>query len=166
MSGASILFILSFLPCLALSIKIHGLLARLCISPPLSSPVASCLLLLADVSCVKGGMTGGVQEVEDLIHLAGPLTEDAVLKTLHARFCSSHYFVSISIFVCIKNLPFTISITLSLLMIKRKTKHRTMSAFKKYKSNSVICIIHGLHYRDRWCHPCEAFIYQDDLWHK
>ncbi|XP_063858660.1 unconventional myosin-IXb-like isoform X1 [Scylla paramamosain] len=50
---------------------------------------------LADVSCVKGGMTGGVQEVEDLIHLAGPLTEDAVLKTLHARFCSSHYFTNV-----------------------------------------------------------------------
>ncbi|XP_045609513.1 unconventional myosin-Vb-like [Procambarus clarkii] len=50
---------------------------------------------LADGSCVRGGMTGGVQEVEDLIHLAGPLTEDAVLKTLHARFCSSHYFTNV-----------------------------------------------------------------------
>ncbi|XP_063587287.1 unconventional myosin-IXb-like [Penaeus indicus] len=50
---------------------------------------------LADGSCVRSGMAGGAQEVEDLIHLAGPLTEDAVLKTLHARFCSGHYFTNV-----------------------------------------------------------------------
>lgn len=31
--------------------------------------------------------------VDDLIHLAGPLTEDAVLKTLQARFCADEFFV-------------------------------------------------------------------------
>jgi len=38
----------------------------------------------------------GCVELEDLIHLAGPLTEDAVLKCLQARFCASQFFVSIS----------------------------------------------------------------------
>ena len=33
--------------------------------------------------------------VDDLIHLAGPLTEDAVLKTLQARFYAEEFFVSI-----------------------------------------------------------------------
>ena len=37
----------------------------------------------------------GCAELEDLIHLAGPLTEDAVLKCLQARFCASQFFVSI-----------------------------------------------------------------------
>ena len=31
--------------------------------------------------------------VDDLIHLAGPLTEDAVLKTLQARFYADEFFV-------------------------------------------------------------------------
>lgn len=30
----------------------------------------------------------------DLIHLPGPLTEDAVLKALHSRFCATQMFVS------------------------------------------------------------------------
>lgn len=33
-------------------------------------------------------------EMNDLIHLLGPLTEDAVMKTLHARFNEKKYFVS------------------------------------------------------------------------
>lgn len=32
--------------------------------------------------------------MEDLIHLNGPLTEDAVMKTLQARFNEKKYFVS------------------------------------------------------------------------
>jgi hypothetical protein len=36
----------------------------------------------------------GCAELEDLTHLAGPLTEDAVLKCLQARFCASQFFVS------------------------------------------------------------------------
>ncbi|KAJ9583929.1 hypothetical protein L9F63_021727, partial [Diploptera punctata] len=35
----------------------------------------------------------GCAELEDLIHLAGPLTEDAVLKCLQARFCASQFFI-------------------------------------------------------------------------
>lgn len=33
-------------------------------------------------------------DLDDLIHLPGPLTEDAVLKCLQARFCASQLFVS------------------------------------------------------------------------
>lgn len=32
--------------------------------------------------------------MEDLIHLQGPLTEDAVMRTLQARFNERKYFVS------------------------------------------------------------------------
>lgn len=35
--------------------------------------------------------------VDDLIHLAGPLTEDAVLKTLQARFYADEFFVRLNI---------------------------------------------------------------------
>lgn len=34
--------------------------------------------------------------LDDLIHLPGPLTEDAVLKCLQARFCAKQYHVSCS----------------------------------------------------------------------
>lgn len=33
-------------------------------------------------------------ELEDLIHLQGPLTEDAVMKCLQARFAASNFYVS------------------------------------------------------------------------
>ena len=33
-------------------------------------------------------------ELEDMIHLPGPLTEDSVLKTLQARFYKGQYYVS------------------------------------------------------------------------
>ena len=33
-------------------------------------------------------------DVHDLIHLPGPLTEDALLRALQARFLSKEYFVS------------------------------------------------------------------------
>lgn len=36
----------------------------------------------------------GPTETQDLIYLAGPLTEDALLKCLHARFTAEQYFVS------------------------------------------------------------------------
>lgn len=34
-------------------------------------------------------------DLEDLIHLPGPLTEDAVMKCLHARFNNNEFYVSI-----------------------------------------------------------------------
>lgn len=37
------------------------------------------------------------KEMEDLIHLSGPLTEDAVMRTIQARFENGKYFVSILI---------------------------------------------------------------------
>jgi dachs protein len=39
------------------------------------------------------GTVGG-SDLEDLIHLTGPLTEDAVLRALQARFAATNYFVS------------------------------------------------------------------------
>lgn len=36
------------------------------------------------------------KEMEDLIHLPGPLTEDAVMRTLQARFNDGKHFVSIN----------------------------------------------------------------------
>lgn len=38
-------------------------------------------------------------ETEDLIHLPGPLTEDAVIKCLHARFSAKQYYVSIELII-------------------------------------------------------------------
>lgn len=35
-------------------------------------------------------------DMDDLIHLLGPLTEDAVMKTLQARFNEKKYFVGFS----------------------------------------------------------------------
>lgn len=35
------------------------------------------------------------KDMEDLIHLQGPLTEDAVMRTLQARFNEGKYIVSI-----------------------------------------------------------------------
>ncbi|XP_050538527.1 unconventional myosin-IXb isoform X2 [Daktulosphaira vitifoliae] len=39
--------------------------------------------------------TGGLTVDGDLIHLPGPLTEDAVLKALHSRFCTTQMFTNI-----------------------------------------------------------------------
>lgn len=38
------------------------------------------------------------KDMEDLIHLPGPLTEDAVMRTLQARFSDGKHFVSIDRF--------------------------------------------------------------------
>lgn len=40
----------------------------------------------------NSGLTSS--DMDDLIHLLGPLTEDAVMKTLQARFNEKKYFVS------------------------------------------------------------------------
>lgn len=45
------------------------------------------------------------KDMEDLIHLQGPLTEDAVMRTLQARFNERKYFVSKRFF------PFLLQIT-------------------------------------------------------
>lgn len=47
-----------------------------------------------------------VATLEDLIHLPGPLTEDAVLKCLQARFCAKQYHVSLSKIKLFQNDPF------------------------------------------------------------
>ncbi|XP_014228252.2 unconventional myosin-IXb [Trichogramma pretiosum] len=47
-----------------------------------------------------------IASIEDLIHLPGPLTEDAVLKCLQARFCLQRYHTNVGpILVCLN--PYT-----------------------------------------------------------
>ena len=53
--------------------------------------------------------------VDDLIHLAGPLTEDAVLKTLQARYYAQEYFVNQFLCINVSNEPSKRSITFGLL---------------------------------------------------
>ena len=36
------------------------------------------------------------KQIQDLIHLNRPLSEDIVVKCLQARFAANHYYVSIS----------------------------------------------------------------------
>lgn len=73
-------------------------------SPPISS-------IIADVKNAKSSNQGQHRclpkgaaaspgpatstALDDLIHLPGPLTEDAVLKCLQARFCAKQYHVSL-----------------------------------------------------------------------
>lgn len=45
----------------------------------------------------RGAARSSPSNVDDLIHLAGPLTEDAVLKTLQARFYADEFFVRLNI---------------------------------------------------------------------
>lgn len=72
-------------------------------TPPISS-------IIADIKNAKssqalqhkcptkanGSLSGTVTStaLDDLIHLSAPLTEDAVLKCLQARFCAKQYHVS------------------------------------------------------------------------
>lgn len=48
-------------------------------------------------SCTGGGIAGGGAggtDVDDLIHLRGPLTEDALVRALQARFYHNKFYVS------------------------------------------------------------------------
>lgn len=45
---------------------------------------------------VTGSHNVQSKEMDDLIHLQGPLTEDAVMRTLQARFNDGKYFVGFS----------------------------------------------------------------------
>ncbi|XP_012278608.1 unconventional myosin-IXb [Orussus abietinus] len=83
-------------------------------SPPISSIIADvknaktsqnqhrCLQKAAVVGAGPATSTA----LDDLIHLPGPLTEDAVLKCLQARFCAKQYHTNVGpILVCIN--PYT-----------------------------------------------------------
>ncbi|KAK0180000.1 hypothetical protein PV327_005688 [Microctonus hyperodae] len=48
---------------------------------------------ISKTSCQGNG--GNSTTLEDLIHLPGPLTEDAVLKCLQARFCAKQYHTNV-----------------------------------------------------------------------
>ncbi|XP_025419111.1 myosin-G heavy chain isoform X2 [Sipha flava] len=51
-----------------------------------------------------GGSTSAVDGGGDLIHLPGPLTEDAVLKALHSRFCATQMFTNVGpILLCMNS---------------------------------------------------------------
>lgn len=50
----------------------------------------------AIAACAVNGSMAAAADGGDLIHLPGPLTEDAVLKALHSRFCATKMFVSIN----------------------------------------------------------------------
>lgn len=39
------------------------------------------------------------EDIEDLIHIDGPLTEDAVVRILYRRFMCQKYFVSCTLFM-------------------------------------------------------------------
>ncbi|XP_046398448.1 unconventional myosin-Ia [Ischnura elegans] len=59
-------------------------------------------------------------DIEDLIHLPGPLTEDAVIRCLHSRFLASQFYTNVGpILVCLNNRrddgnPLTLSSTRSI----------------------------------------------------
>ena len=61
--------------------------------PPRSVPAAPAPVV-AVPECRPLAPTAGA-DLEDLIHLQGPLTEDAVMKCLQARFAASNFYVSI-----------------------------------------------------------------------
>jgi hypothetical protein len=59
-------------------------------------------LVQGEIRKKNGGLANNVTDISpsdmnDLIHLLGPLTEDAVTKTLQARFNEKKYFVRILI---------------------------------------------------------------------
>ncbi|XP_017883806.2 unconventional myosin-IXb isoform X1 [Ceratina calcarata] len=81
-------------------------------SPPISSIIADVKNAKSNQGqhrCLsKGASSGPVAStaLDDLIHLPGPLTEDAVLKCLQARFCAKQYHTNVGpILVCIN--PYT-----------------------------------------------------------
>lgn len=63
----------------------------------------------AEVRQINQQCTGTGGELEDLIHLQGPLTEDAVMKCLQARFNSNNFYVSNCSFL-VKKLYKTVNI--------------------------------------------------------
>lgn len=67
--------------------------------------------------------------LDDLIHLPGPLTEDAVLKCLQARFCAKQYHVSILIFL--------IELVL-IVQMKRKKRNKIKSSYRNNDFGSYL----------------------------
>ncbi|XP_076282010.1 unconventional myosin-IXb-like dachs isoform X2 [Lasioglossum baleicum] len=83
-------------------------------SPPISSIIADVKNAKTNQGqhrCLPKGTTSSSgpatsTALDDLIHLPGPLTEDAVLKCLQARFCAKQYHTNVGpILVCIN--PYT-----------------------------------------------------------
>ncbi|XP_031825888.1 unconventional myosin-IXb-like dachs [Nomia melanderi] len=83
-------------------------------SPPISSIIADVKNAKTNQGqhrCLPKGTTATSgpatsTALDDLIHLPGPLTEDAVLKCLQARFCAKQYHTNVGpILVCIN--PYT-----------------------------------------------------------
>ncbi|KAK9305960.1 hypothetical protein QLX08_003197 [Tetragonisca angustula] len=84
-------------------------------SPPISSIIADVKnaksnqgqhRCLPKGTAASSGPAATSTALDDLIHLPGPLTEDAVLKCLQARFCAKQYHTNVGpILVCIN--PYT-----------------------------------------------------------
>lgn len=68
--------------------------------PPRNATLAAPLAVPAPELRIQFPIAGA--ELEDLIHLQGPLTEDAVMKCLQARFAASNFYVSTRV---VLNLP-------------------------------------------------------------
>ncbi|KAG8184790.1 hypothetical protein JTE90_015472 [Oedothorax gibbosus] len=64
-------------------------LSKSTVSPPSATPAPTAA---PPVAMMRPSVCA---EVTDLIHLPGPLTEDAVLRTLHARFFNRDYFTNV-----------------------------------------------------------------------
>ncbi|XP_076246959.1 unconventional myosin-IXb-like dachs [Calliopsis andreniformis] len=69
-------------------------------SPPISSIIADVKNAKSNQGqhrCLPKGIaaSGPSTALDDLIHLPGPLTEDAVLKCLQARFCAKQYHTNV-----------------------------------------------------------------------
>lgn len=69
------------------------------------------------------------KDMEDLIHLQGPLTEDAVMRTLQARFNEHKYFVSNCLAICSKHKIIITSFG--------RSSFRRFSFFENEKNNTV-----------------------------
>lgn len=66
--------------------------------PPRTAPVVNPPVVLQQELRTKLSTSTNVSaDLEDLIHLQGPLTEDAVMKCLQARFAASNFYVSMAI---------------------------------------------------------------------
>lgn len=60
----------------------------------ISHTAGSVNIISATSKKTENGKQRKPSEIDDLIHLPGPLTEDAVMRALQARFNENKYFVS------------------------------------------------------------------------
>lgn len=77
---------------------------------------------------VTGNHNDRSKEMDDLIHLQGPLTEDAVMRTLQARFNDGKYFVSFDFaFLQVERIESNVLSNICISSKKKKKKFRQTS---------------------------------------